>query len=89
VTEDQRAELYSELFDKLPRTDCGIAKVAPYEWVGGELAAGPQHAATTGEWFGIYRRDGSPTPAATAYTRIVREQEARDAGAALIRLCGG
>jgi hypothetical protein len=88
VADDERAALYADLFDKLPRTNCGIEKVAPYEWVGGELAAGPRAAVSTAEWFGLFRRDGSATAAGTAYAKKVREWEGGGDGGKAIRLCG-
>jgi hypothetical protein len=65
--EQKRAAYLRELASTLPRSDCGIERLAPYAWVGPEQAAGDRE-----QWFGIAHQDGTPKPSATAYADTVR-----------------
>lgn len=84
VTDAVRAAYYTALVDELARSDCGITAVLPHTWVTQE-----RNVFTVEDWFGIYRRDGTPNLSGTSYARAVQLAKQRPRPESAERmLCG-
>jgi hypothetical protein len=86
LPEDARAWALSHTVDGLARSDCGIAQVLVYDWISSEQDPNNQV-----DWFGLYRRDGSATPTAAAFSAVVAALQSDQPAPAVepvVHLCG-
>jgi hypothetical protein len=82
VSESRRADYLSDVAATLSRTDCGVARVSAYSWLGPEQAAGDRE-----QWFGIANKDGSNKPSASAYAAAVKQARSGAAPSDTVRIC--
>jgi polysaccharide biosynthesis protein PslG len=68
----------------LPRADCGVDRLMPYDWVGPELDPTDRE-----QWFGIQNRDGTAKASGAAYAGAVQQMESPSAPASGVTICGG
>lgn len=74
----------ANLATTLPRSDCGVDRLMPYDWVGPELDPTDRE-----QWFGIENRDGTPKASGAAYAGAVQQMESPSAPTSGVTLCGG
>jgi hypothetical protein len=81
--EAERAASLETATDELARSDCGVSMVVPYTWTT------PERDPTAAEdWYGIRHPDGSLSPAAEAFARVVARWTSDPLdGSARLRLC--
>jgi hypothetical protein len=67
MPDEQRAVQYRLLTDWVARSDCGVTRFIPHNWVNEE-----RDPNTVEDWFGLFHPDATPTAAGTAYLEASR-----------------
>jgi hypothetical protein len=70
LEEPRRSKELEKAADRLFRSDCAVTKIVPYTWTAAERD--PDYIE---DWYGLYHPDGTPTPSAAAFQRVIDRSE--------------